>query len=225
VVGLLSLAAWGFWFEPRRLVVREVQLAIPHWNAGNDQLRVAVLTDIHVGSPHVGLEKLSDIVNVVNSGKPDLVLLLGDLVIQGVSGGQFVAPEASAKELRRLVSRLGTYGVLGNHDWWLNAPRVTASLRSAGVVVLEDTAQLVASGGRRLWLAGVSDYWEGRHDVGAALKGVPAGESVILFTHNPDVFPDVPETVSLAVAGHTHGGQVNIPFLTLTPLKPDRASP
>lgn len=65
----------------------------------------------------------------------------------------------------------------------------------------------------RYWLAGVSDYWEGRHDITAALAAVPAGEPVIAFTHNPDIFPGVQDRVSLTLAGHTHGGQVDLPLV------------
>jgi hypothetical protein len=209
----IALAVWGFWVEPGRLVVRRTILSLPNWPAGNDGLRVAVLTDLHVGSPRHGIEKLRQIVAQVNSLEPDAVLILGDLVIQGVVGGRFVAPEVLSAELVALESRLGAFAVLGNHDWWLDAPRVAASLEAVGITLLEDASAEIGSAGRRFWLAGVSDYWEGRHDVAAALSRIPASDPIIVFTHNPDVFPDIPARVALTVAGHTHGGQVNIPLL------------
>lgn len=199
--------------EPGRLVVRHASVALPNWPAGNDGLRIAVLTDLHVGSPRHGIEKLRQIVAKVNSLEPDAVLILGDLVIQGVVGGRFVAPEMLSVELGALESRLGTFAVLGNHDWWLDAQRVAASLEAVGITLLEDKAVDIGSARGRFWLAGVSDYWEGPHDVAAALSGIPASDPVIVFTHNPDVFPDVPARVALTVAGHTHGGQVNIPLV------------
>ena len=70
-------------------------------------------------------------------------------------------------------------------------------------------------------VGGLGDFWEGRHDVGATLASVPSGQPVLAFTHNPDVFPEIPERVSLTVAGHTHGGQVYIPLVG-RPVVPSR---
>ena len=88
---------------------------------------------------------------------------------------------------------------------------VRNALEAEGIPVLEDASREIGVAGCRFWLAGVGDLWEGAHDIGAALSGIPAGDPTILFTHNPDLFPDVPSRVSLTVAGHTHGGQVYIP--------------
>ena len=79
----------------------------------------------------------------------------------------------------------------------------------------------MSRGSCRFWLAGIGDFWEGRHDVGATLASVPLGQPVLAFTHNPDVFPEIPERVSLTVAGHTHGGQVYIPLVG-RPVVPSR---
>jgi hypothetical protein len=210
---LLILLIWSAWIEPRRLVVREATLALEKLESAHPGLRVAVLADLHIGSPHHGLAKLRAIVAAVNEREPDLVVILGDLVTQGVLGGSVVAPERIAPLLAELDAPLGTFAVLGNHDYWYGAALVAASLRSAGVTVLEDEGDYVTAGGQRIWLAGVTDYWEGRHDIAGALASVPENEPSILLTHNPDVFPEVPERVDLTLAGHTHGGQVNLPVL------------
>lgn len=218
---MLGLGVWGFWIEPRRLVVRDVPISLSNWPPSVGPLKVAVLTDLHVGSPHHSIARLKRIVDEVNRRDPDLILLLGDFVIQGVVGGHFVQPEDIARELSVLQSRLGTYAVLGNHDWWFDAERVRAALNKAGITTLEDSAAVVKTAWGSLWLAGISDYWEGRHDIQAALRTVPADAPVIAFTHNPDVFTDVPSRVSLTVAGHTHGGQVKLPFIG-APVVPSR---
>jgi predicted MPP superfamily phosphohydrolase len=147
------------------------------------------------------------------AAKPDLILLAGDYVVQAVLGGHFVAPEETAKILVRLAAPMGVYAVLGNHDWWFDAKRVRHALESSGIPVLEDSSTEVARGKCRLWLVGISDFWEGAHDVKAALRGVPKSAPVLVFTHNPDIFPEIPPWVSLTIAGHTHGGQVYIPGL------------
>lgn len=213
-VGLACLLApltWGFWLEPASLKNQDETLQLPGWPAACDGLRVAVLTDLHVGSPFNGLDKLEEIVALTQAADPDLVLLAGDFVIHGVVGGSFVPPEDAAPVLAQLDAPLGVHAVLGNHDWWLDAPRVRRTLEANGIPVLEDAATQLTAGDCRFWLAGVSDFWEGAHDVRRALADVPSGEPVVVFTHNPDVFPDIPSRVTLTVAGHTHGGQVYIP--------------
>ena len=207
------LAIWGFWVEPRRLIVSDFKLAVPNWPNGSNHLRVAVLSDLHVGSPHHGITNLREIVDTVNARDVDIVLLLGDFVIQGVAFGRFVTPEAIANELQRLESRAGTFAVLGNHDWWLDGMRVRTAMMSAGITVLEDSATHLIAGAADFWLAGVSDFWEAPHDVARALSYVTDARPVIVFTHNPDIFPAVPARISLTIAGHTHGGQVSLPFI------------
>jgi len=215
VGGILALGAtlfvWGFGIEPASLSTRGQTLRLPDWPADCAGLRVAVLADVHTGSPWNGLGKLERIVEATNAAAPDLVLLAGDYVIHGVLGGRFVAPETAAQGLARLEAPLGVFAVLGNHDWWLDAARVTRALEAVSIPALEDRATPLARGACRFWLAGISDFREGAHDLDAAFAEVPAGAPLIAFTHNPDVFPEVPGRVTLTVAGHTHGGQVFLP--------------
>ncbi len=178
-----------------------------------DDIRVAVLTDLHVGSPFNGIDKLTRIIELTERERPQLILLAGDFVIQGVVGGRFTSPEDIAIGLRGLRAPLGVWAVLGNHDWWLDAPRVQRALESAGIRVLDDAAVAMRSGECAFSLVGISDFTEGRHDVDRALAAVAETDPVLAFTHNPDVFPDMPSRVNLTIAGHTHGGQVFIPVI------------
>jgi len=180
-----------------------------------------VLADLHVGSPRNGLRKLERIVEMAKAARPDLVLLAGDYVIQGVAGGRAASPEEIAEGLRQLSAPLGVWAVLGNHDWWFDAHRVRAAFESVGIRFLENATARVSSETCAFWLVGVSDFWEGRYDVHSALGGITDSSPAVAFTHNPDVFPEVPERVGLTIAGHTHGGQVYVPFMG-RPVVPSR---
>jgi predicted MPP superfamily phosphohydrolase len=220
LIALLGAATWGFWLEPSSLTVREVNLPLawplPH------PLRIAVLSDLHVGSPYYGLSRLPQIVARTNGSRPDLICILGDVLTLGVIGGHYVPPAPIAAELRHLRARYGIFAVLGNHDRLSDGPGLERALEGAGIRVLEDTAVLVRTADGPLWLAGVSDLWTGPHDVGRALGAVRDSTTpLIVLTHNPDLFPELPARVLLTLAGHTHGGQVRLPLIG-APIVPSR---
>ena len=204
---------WAVGIEPGWVVTRETRVPIARWPAELGPLRIAALADLHTGSPHITVAKVREIVASVNAAQPDLIVLLGDYVIHGVAGGRFVSIEETAAALRDLRAPLGVFAVLGNHDWWYDGARCTRALEAAGIRVLEDAAAEVTVGGRPLWIAGVGELRPPPASIARALAPVPESAPVILLTHNPDLFVRVPARVLLTLAGHTHGGQVNLPVL------------
>ncbi len=213
VATMLGLAIWAFWIEPASLTVREYELHLPRWPPELAGLRVAALSDFHVGSPYNGIDKLQQIVALTNRSDPDLVVLLGDFVVHGIVGGTRIPPERIAPVLSNLEAPLGVWAVLGNHDWWYSFEGVRKPLSVQGIKVLENRAVEISSSGWTFWLVGIEDAWAGNPDIPAALKAVPPDAPVLAITHNPDIFTDMPDRVSLTVAGHTHGGQVALPLL------------
>ena len=210
---LVVLGGWAFWWEPSRLIQRQYDIALNPWPSSCDGLKIAVIADLHVGSPYNDLKRLTEAVRTVSQSKPDVILLGGDYVIHSVVGGSMVEPESIAKALGKLEATSGVYSVLGNHDWWFDGERIKQALEDVGIPVLEDEAVEVEHHECRFWLVGISDYWERAHDIEKAFKAVPNDGSVLVLTHNPDVFVDVPSRASVTFAGHTHGGQVKLPFL------------
>jgi len=210
---VLGCGLWGFWLEPASLRNENYEIHLPNWPEACDGLRIAVLADLHIGSPFNGLDKLDRIVDLTLRAQPDLILLAGDYVIHGILGGHKVAPEEVAEGLRRLTAPLGVFAVLGNHDWWTGAARIGRALESVGIPVLEDSSVLVKRNGCAFHLAGLSDYWEGPRDYRTALKNIPPGMPTIALTHNPDAFPEISRPVNLMIAAHTHGGQVYLPLI------------
>ncbi len=217
----LVLGLWAFWIEPSRVIIHHITLQIPRWHPEHREMRIAILTDLHVGAPHMGVDKLKRVVEYTNRENPDLVVILGDLVIDEVVGGQFVEPEPIAEQLKGLRAPQGVVAVLGNHDWSYNGVRVTEALKQAGIVVLENGARRIELNDQSFWIVGIADLWTRQPDINGSLRQVDETNPVILITHNPDIFPDVPPRVSLTLAGHTHGGQVNIPIVG-RPVVPSR---
>ena len=209
----LGAVAWGFAWEPRQLVLRDYQLAVPRWSAACEGLRVDVVSDVHTGSPHNGLDNLDRVVGKLIDSDAPVVLMAGDYLILSVFMGTYIPPETIAPHLKPLTARKPVYAVLGNHDWWKGGAAVRRALESAGVVVLEDQSRAISVGQCRFWVVGVGDLQEAPHDVGKAFSAVNNDDPVLALTHNPDLFPQVPARASLLIAGHTHGGQIKLPLL------------
>ena len=206
-------ALWTGVIEPRRLRVRRVAIELAGWPEVLAELRVALVADLHAGAPHVDERRVERVVAAVNRTEPDLVALLGDYIDPEVALGERVEPEAVAARLGELESPLGAFAVLGNHDWRHDGERVRRALVEQRIEVLENDAVSINLGGEVLWLVGLADAGEREPDTTTPFGLVAASAPLIVLSHNPDVFPRLPDRPLLALAGHTHGAQVNLPVL------------
>lgn len=208
VAGFGAAIGYARYAEPRSLRVDRVSIPLPGLPRGLEGLRVAQLSDLHLG-PLVSVEHVRRAVRLANSLRPDLIVVTGDFVSVA---RRYVEPAVSIS--RELSAPLGVFAVLGNHDFWV-APRMIASrLREAGIVVLRNESAVIFRGGARLHVAGVDDIWARADDLGKALAGVDRDGPIVLLCHNPDLAPQASSHgVSLLLAGHTHGGQVRLPVL------------
>ena len=198
---------YGWLIEPGQLRVREVALA-----ADTDTLRIGFVSDIHAGGRGVDAKRVRRIVDTLHAGEPDIILMAGDLV-----NGHESSEERSDAELEalgnalvpllELAAPLGVYSVLGNHDGWFG--KAEQLYDAVGIPVL-DNVSVVAGG--RLCVFGLADEWTGNPDPDVALS-CPADLPSIGVMHNPDTAFRLPTGPDLLLAGHTHGGQVNLPVL------------
>src|SRR6188768_2614413 len=176
LISLLGCAfglAWGFWWEPQRLVVTRAELNLPGWPRELSGLKVALLSDLHVGSPFWDLPALARLVERTNAEKPDLVLLAGDYQINDVRGGVFVGPEAIAHGLAPLRAPLGVFAVLGNHDWWNNGGQTRQAFEANGIVVLEESSRRIEHAGAAFFVVGLADQLTRPSNPTAALAMLP----------------------------------------------------
>ncbi len=210
---VIPLMLWSIWWEPGRLTVKATTMAIPNWPVGFASFKVVALSDLHVGAPHITLDKVHEIVRLTNDQQPDLIVLLGDYVIQDVIGGRFTEPEVFVEILKELKAPHGVYAVLGNHDWWLGGEQVTRAFERAGIRVLTNEAVRIERNGSTLWLAGLGDFFSHKDDLEKTLRSITSSDPILAITHTPDIFLKLPPQFILTLAGHTHGGQVNLPLL------------
>jgi predicted MPP superfamily phosphohydrolase len=209
-VGVIGLLLYGYVFhiEPIWYTVERIEIPIPNLPQEFHDFRIVCLSDIHI-EPSTNLNYMRRVVNQVNKLEPDLVCLLGDYVFSSAETIADLAPTLS--EIR---ARWGVFGILGNHDLWTNAEIVRAGLEAREIRVLVNEHIVLGSEEAPLVLAGLDDGWSGEPSLDQALSGAPVNAPVILMLHEPD-FADqmtLNARVHLQVSGHSHGGQVRLPF-------------
>ena len=190
-------------------VKRTTQVRLSALPEGTKSVRIALLSDIHVGNLGMRPERLRSIVNAVNDARPDIVLLAGDFVIGESRAGTATRAQDLAP-LATLRAPGGVFAVLGNHDNWTDPEAIRNSLRRAGVVVLENDA--IRRG--PITIVGIGDRFSGHDDVArSAQRALALGGTPVVFTHSPDLAPDLPKRMSVLFAGHTHCGQMVAPLI------------
>ncbi len=224
VIGLSVSAAGAYAgaIEPLGLTVTRYALTPPGWPAGR-KLTITVIADLHAGGPDMTLPHIRSVIDTAQALRSDLVVLLGDFKAwYSWFESKPVADPVWAAELARLEAPLGTWAILGNHDWWHDLAGVRAALAGAHIPVLENDAVLLGAAGRRFWLAGLGDQiayrlgygqFRGVDDLPGTLARIQSDDPVLLLVHEPDIFPQIPDRVALTLAGHTHGGQIRLPLV------------
>ena len=226
-----GLSAYAVGVEPKRLVVTSYRLSPAGWPKGL-RLKAAILSDIHACEPWMSAERIRSIATFTNQLAPDLVFLLGDF-----NGGHDIVSgpvmaDQWAEALSHLKAPLGTFAVLGNHDWWHGAlpnlagndgETVRRNLRYAGINVMENHALRCQKNGQDFWVLGLADQiawsdgrgrFRGADNLDGPLAQIDGDAPAILLAHEPYIFPRGPQRISLTLSGHTHGGQVYIPMLS-----------
>lgn len=212
----LALFLWAFVIEPNRLTIKEKTIAIKNLPEQLDKLKIVAISDIHGGSAFITESKLQEIVKRTNEQQPDLIVLLGDFVSQETDDHSQLKMEIEtiAKNISGFKAKYGVYAVLGNHDWWADGKRIQKALEDNGIKVLENDSEKIIVNGQMLWLLGIPDHWTRQPiNLPQAMRKIDSPAPIIAITHNPDIFPELPTSITLTLAGHTHGGQVNFPFI------------
>ncbi len=234
----LALGTYAFAIEPGfRLNITHYKITPPRWTPGL-KLKLCILADPHCVEPHMPLSRWQHIIAAANETQPDIHLLLGDFVAGHVFRTGVVKIADMAETAKALKAPLGTFGICGNHDWWDDlttqktgqGPTVAEkAFEAAGIPMLENRVLRLEHNGKPFWLTGTSSMvaikkrplrFESRAKLEETLALVTDDAPIIHLAHEPDLFVDVPDRVSLTLSGHTHGGQVRL--FGYSPVTPSR---
>lgn len=224
------LIVWSF-IEPR-LIDTELQVGeIPNLPAAWEGQQVAQISDFQVGLWADNTNTIRRIVARIVEERPPLVLISGDFIYHSVPNPEPEIERAVGLVQPLIEAGIPTYAVLGNHDYGMRkqqtppkeqlAAQVKAALEESGVNVLQNESvpltlpSYARSNGDAdsLYLVGIGSYLADHSQPQAAVAQVPSGSPRLVMMHNPDSFAALPANAApLAVAGHTHGGQIRLPF-------------
>ena len=204
--GLLGI--YPFLIERNLVLINRYRIPVPALPESFNGFRVVHLTDLHLG-PIVSSAFIEHVIEKANKLKPDIIVCTGD----------YVQGRDSKKEintvwpiLAKLQAKHGVYSVLGNHDHWASAAKSLEWLQRTGQSLLH-TCRAIYKDKERIIIGGAGDYWEDKLMIDKCFSSTDEGDCRILLTHNPDSVDTKFDTpLSLILSGHTHGGQVSIPF-------------
>lgn len=203
------LSSYPFFIERYIVQVNTYKIPVPDLPKVFDNFRILHLTDLHLG-PLVQDYFIDDVIQKSNALPKEMIVCTGDYVNKRDSSGYI---DQVWPLIAKLKARYGVFNVLGNHDHWADFDRSLYWLNQTGQNIRHQ-AKAIEKDGQRIWIAGAGDLWEDKIGIDQALQNVPDNECRIVLAHNPDTADEAfQQRVDLMICGHTHGGQVKIPFI------------
>jgi predicted MPP superfamily phosphohydrolase len=216
VTGLgLSGFTYGHYLESNWVEITTLRLKLPGLAPEFGGYRLVQISDIHLDHKGMTRSRLAEIMNLINELQPDLVAITGDFITVAHDGGPQIFVEDLAPALSLLTPRDATVAVLGNHDQERDPVTVRRAMQMSGIIDLSNAVHTLQRNKATLHIAGVDDLWTGQDRLDLVLERLPAEGAAILLAHEPDFANSSAKTgrFGLQISGHSHGGQVILPFL------------
>ncbi len=205
----VALAVIGYRNAQADPIIRRATVSLPNWPQGAPPMRVLLLSDVHAARPDMPLSRVARIVDIANAQNADAILIAGDIVSE-----RWLQQKVPTKDvittLGRLRAPLGVYAVYGNHDHWRGQAEVRRQLRVAGITALRDEAVKVGP----ITLGGIDDSTTDHSDFEGTLSKMrrEGPRPMVMLSHGFDYFKFMPPDLPLLLAGHSHCGQITLPW-------------
>lgn len=196
--------------EPNWIETVPIELTIPNLSPAFDKFKIVQISDLHT-SRFMPKTRLERIIRLVNQQQPDAIAITGDIITKG----SYFDPETLEQELSRLKAKT-ELAVLGNHDHWgKQLDELKQVLASSKINNLDNQVYEIERGGEKLAFVGVDDPYWGKPDLEKAIAQLSDNSVAILLVHEPDYIEKTAKThkFALQLSGHSHGGQIKIPFI------------
>lgn len=205
----LGCGVWAVAIEPRLLMRRDFTHVIPSWSS-QDSIQVAVIGDLHIGSPFATLERLREMLIKIEAEKPDVLILVGDYVIQGVIGGQHVPISDVVAVIETCA--IPCVAIIGNHDVRDGRANIHEAFHNSSIQFLENEHHTMCLNGKDITFVGLDDESTGTPSPDRSFPKSKPSHPIVCLAHDPATFlRTLPYESDLCLAGHTHGGQVRLP--------------
>lgn len=203
-------------FNEEKIDLVEIDIEIDNLSWDFNNFRILNLTDIHLGQ-WISPKYLSELVDYVNTLNIDLITLTGDYVSYRLDGYE----DELKRSLKKLKAKYGKFGVLGNHDHWMDSNTIREIFKESEIVDLSNDVFTIKKGENYLNIAGVDSCTVCADNLDAVLKKLPENIPTILLAHEPDFAKESSKTdrFDLQISGHSHGGQFIIPKFETTPFR------
>lgn len=208
---VLACFLYGWSIEPNWIEVVPIQLTLPHLTPAFNNFKIVQISDIHV-SRYMTQKRLDKIVALIDRQKPDVVVLTGDFDSKRASFKSKILVE----ELSKINAKEISLAVLGNHDHFHHKEvEVRSALVKSNVLELNNAIYTIDRDGEKLNFAGIDDPYVGQPNLEKVLQQLPETGAAIALVHEPDFADRLIQThrFDLQLSGHSHGGQINLPFL------------
>lgn len=208
IIFLVLICVYSIYIEPKWIIVKNHKITLNEMKG--QAIKVVQFSDTQLGE-FFSIKQLEEVVDKINKTSPDLVIFTGDLIDNASNYGDI---DKISGILSKIKATYGKYAIYGNHDYGGGGVRYYSSIMSeSGFKLLKNSSTSIKIGSTNIKLFGMDDNLMSKYNLNSTLKGISSNDINLLLIHEPDIIDDFKEyPIDLAFAGHSHGGQVRLPF-------------